>query len=261
MIVKYKLSGLWNSEYPLVVNRIIDIVEAHKPQTINLGLNFDLLAAYRTQLDKIYKQERADKDSVRLREIDNERDMIFKIIFSVSKTFQRSPITEIRQNATQVMNLLKKHGINISVANYTAETKRLYDLASDVNANPNIMASLKTLLLKSHFERMCELNKEFDVLFMQRNHKKAENGKLDIRSIRKECDKEITSFWCAIELCCKLYGKEKYMPMVNEINTLNSHYKQLIASRKTGRKTKNGDKKEEPVNLIECEVCDDYKVA
>jgi len=257
MIVKYNLSRLWKSEYPLVVNRIIDIVEANNPHDIHLGFIFDRLAAYRPQLMKIEVQGRADRDSATLRDYDKQRDTLYKVIFSVSKAFLRTPMCDVSKNAEQILMFLKKHGSDIPVTNYTAETKRLYDLENDARKSSNIMASLNALSLKPLFDRMCKLNKEFDQIFMQRNHRFAENKNIDLRLIRKECDEEIALLWRTIEVNCKEYGKEIYMPMINEINELNTYYKQGIATRTTrNRKTKNGDnKKEEPIKPIECDVC------
>jgi len=48
-IIKVRFQGLWNSEYPLVVNRLIDIVERYNPHSIHLGVSFDRLAAFRTR--------------------------------------------------------------------------------------------------------------------------------------------------------------------------------------------------------------------
>jgi len=252
---------LWNNEYPLVINRIIDIVEAHNPHAIHLGLSFDKIAAYRPLLVKIEVQERADRDSETLRELDTQRDMLYNVIYTVTKAFKRAPITDVSQNAAQIMAFLKKHGSNIPVSNYTAETKRLYDLAADAHSQPEIMASLRILSLKPLFERMCEINKEFDLLFMQRIHRKAENVKFDIRSVRTECDKDVAAFWRAVEFCCKEYGEEIYLPMIKEINTLNSYYKQQLAARATRRKAKNGNYNEVPIKPMECNVCDAENVA
>ena len=35
-IIKFRYPGLWNSEYPLVVNRLIDIIGEHDPQALHL---------------------------------------------------------------------------------------------------------------------------------------------------------------------------------------------------------------------------------
>jgi len=73
-IIKVRFQGLWNSEYPLVVNRLIDIVERYNPHSIHLGVSFDRLAAFRTALSKIDVQERADSESAALSELDQQRD-------------------------------------------------------------------------------------------------------------------------------------------------------------------------------------------
>ena len=79
-IVKVRFQGLWNSEYPLVVNRLIDIVERHNPHAIHLGVSFDRLSAFRTPLSKIEIQERADSESAALSELDQKRDTFYNVI-------------------------------------------------------------------------------------------------------------------------------------------------------------------------------------
>ena len=250
-IVRFRFPGLWNSEYPLVVNRIIDIVESHTPHSIHLGLSFDRLAVFRSQLAKIEAQERADRDSATLSELDQQRDTLFNVVYGVAKAFQRTPIAEVSQHAARIMTALKKHGNNIPAANYTAETKRLYDLTADLSAQPEVMTSLAALSLQPLFERMGVVNKEFDLLFMQRNQRQSETEKVDIRAIRLECDKAITQLWNAIEFCCSEYGEEIYNPLIKAINQLNSYYKRQLAARASRRKAKQDVDKEEPIKPME----------
>ena len=127
-IIKFRYSGLWNSEYPLVVNRLIDIVERYNPHALHLGISFDRLAAFRTPLSKIEIQERADCESAALSELDQQRDTLFNVIYAVAKAFQRTPIGEVSNHAHRVVTLFKKHGTAMASTNYTAQTKRLYDM-------------------------------------------------------------------------------------------------------------------------------------
>jgi hypothetical protein len=246
-IVKFRYSGLWNSEYPLVVNRLIDIVERHEPHALHLGVSFDRLAAFRGQLAKIEVQERADRDSAQLSELDQRRDTFFNVIYAVAKAFQRTPIGEVSNHAHRIVTLFKKHGITMGSANYTAQTKRLYDMSADVAAQPEVTASLETLSLKPLFEQMCEVNQEFDALFMQRKHRQAETEHIEIRAIRNECDKAITLLWNAIEHGIAEHGAEQYTPLVNGINTLNAYYKQQLAARATRRKAKQAVENEDAI--------------
>ncbi len=249
-IVRFNFLGLWNSEYPLVVSRIIDMVAVHKPKELYLGNSFDRLAAFRPQLDKIEVQEKFDKDSVALSELDQQRDTLFNVIHAVAKAFARTPIAEISKHASSIMTILKKHGNDIASANYTAETERINDLIADMKAQPEVLKSLESLSLLPLFEQMGKFNTEFDKLFMQRNQRQAETERVDVRAIRIECDKVITLLWNAIEFCCNEYGEEKYLPLIKEINNFNSYYKQQLAARSARRKAKKDLSAEEPIELI-----------
>ena len=243
-IVKFRFSGLWNSEYPLVVNRLIDTVERHNPHTLNLGVSFDRLAAFRVNLSNIEVQERADRESAQLSELDQQRDTLYNVIYSTAKNFQRTPVAEISNHAHRLVTLFKKHGTTMSSSNYTAQTKRLYDMLADANAQSEIMASLEALSLKPLFERMSEINREFDALFMQRKERRGETERVDTRAIRNECDKAITLLWNAIEFNIAERGAEAYTPLVNAINALTSYYKQQLAARASRRKSKQAVEKE-----------------
>jgi len=237
-IIKVRFQGLWNSEYPLVVNRLIEIVERHNPHAIGLGVSFDRLAAFRTPLSRIEVQERADRESAQLSELDQQRDTLYNAIYQAAKAFQRVPIAEVSNHAHRIVTLFKKHGASMSAANYTAQTKRLYDMLADATAQPEIMASLEALSLKPLFEQMCEVNREFDALFMERKHRQGEAERVDTRAIRNECDKAITLLWSAIEFNIAERGADDYVALVNAINVLNSYYKQQLAARATRRKAR-----------------------
>ena len=253
-IIKVRYQGLWNSEYPIVVNRLIDIVGAHNPQSLHLQTSFDRLSAFQPLLQKIEVQERADRDSASLSELDQQRDTLFNVIRGVAKTHQRTPIdTTISLHASRIIAVLKKHGTDIPTTNYTAETKRLYDLIADISAQPEVMASISALALQPHFELMIELNTEFDRLFMQRNQRQSEMERVDVRAIRNECDKAITLLWGAIEFCLVEYGEDNYIAMINAINKLNGYYKQQLAARAARRKAKADVSKEEAIVPIEIE--------
>jgi hypothetical protein len=250
-IVKFKFPGLWNSEYPLVVNRLIDIVSAHNPQTLRLQHSFERLAAYRPMLLKIETQERANRDSVLLSELDQERDILFRIILGVAKEFKRTPIASVSEHGVRILAAMKKHGYDIPAANYTAETKRLYDLIANFERQPDVMASLAALSLQPLFERMGEANAEFDRLFMHRHQQQSEADRVDVRAIRLECDKAITLFWNAIEYNMAEYGEAEYSALVTSINRLNVYYKQQLAARATRRKAKENVSGEKPISPAE----------
>jgi hypothetical protein len=250
-IVKIKFPELWNSEYPLVINRIIDIIEAHDPADLYFGQSFERLAAFRPQLAKIEVQERSNQDSKILYKLDHERNTLFRAIYAVAKSFQRTSITDINKHAQEVMTVVEKHRKDILSSNYTARTKCLYDFIIEIKELPKVMKSLKELSLLSLFVRIEEVNAEFDQLFMQRNKRQAETEQVDIRDIRLKCDKAITLLWSAIEFCCHEHHDKDYLPLITTINNLNTYYKQQLATRNTKRKANQDVSEEKLIETME----------
>lgn len=246
-IVRFRLHGLWNNEYPLVVTRLIDVVQKHHPDAIHLGFAYERLAAFRGQLERMTVQERANADSALLSELDQRRDTLFNVIYQAAKTFQRTPDATVSDHAHRIVTLFKKHGKGITAANYTSETKRIFDLVADVKAQPEVMASLEALSLRSLFEQLDEANQAFEALFVERKVKRAEDERVDVRSLRMECDKAITFLWNTIEMCITQYGVENYKTLVETINQFNAYYKQKLTARATRRKAKQAVEKEDAI--------------
>ena len=249
-IVKFRYSGFWNSEYPLVVKRLIDIVGSFDVATLKLEASYNKLASFLPNLAKIEVQEKSDSDSKRLDELDQIRDTNYNIIHSVAKNFQRSTIQEFSDYGHKIVSLVNKRKSDIPTTNYTAETKRLYDFIADAESQPEIMEAIEKLSLSEQFAEMKQANIDFDELFMERNKRQAEN-RIDVLTIRRECDKAITKLWSAIDQGCYEDGKEMYMPMLNIINHLNSYYKQQLTARATRRKAKQDVSKEDPIKPLE----------
>ncbi len=248
-LIKLHFPQLWNSEYPLVVNRLIEILGSYKLDELHLQGSFDRLMAFQPQLAKIEVQERADRNSALLSEHDQQRDTCYATICNVAKAFRNTP--NLSSDAEKLQSLIKKHGSDIPTANYTAETERMFDFVADVERQPELLAALKSLSLQSVFEQMKAANTEFDKLFMQRNKEQAEAEKIDVRTIRSACDKSITALWTAIEFCIAEYGAEPYAPLVNAINRFNAYYKQQLAARATRRNAKSKVSDEAPIALPE----------
>lgn len=246
-VLRFRLAGLWHSEYPLVIKRLIGIIARFNPGALHLQRAYDKLAGFIPRLDKIEKQEAADADSVRLCELDQIRDTLFSVIMNVADNFKRTPMAEYAEAAKTVLNLLKKHGLDIPAANYTSETKRMYDMIANFRKLPEAMAALSLMALTPLLDRMEAVNKEFDTLFMNRHESQSNTERVDPRAIRTECDKAVTSMWNAVEFCIEEYGEAPYKDMVNAVNKYNAYYKQQLAARATRRATKNDVAKEKPI--------------
>ena len=251
MIVRYRFVGLWNSEYPLVVARIINISEKGEPHKLGFGKSFERLAAFKAELAKMVLQEKADSESAVLSELDQQRDTLFNVIYNMFKALQRTPIAEISDQAHSVVTVIKKHGVNMPSSNYTAQTKRLYDFIAEFEQNEELMKTLNAFGVAHLFYQMKEINTQFDNLFMERNLSQSQKERIDTKTLRVNCDKAIITMFNAIEACMVENGEEDYLPMVKSLNTLNSYYKNQLALRAARRKAKQAVDNEEPIKPLE----------
>lgn len=245
-LIRFKLPALWNSEYPLVVKRIISTARLYNLEDLRLLPVYNRLKAFETQLEKIELQERSGGiESSNLSETDEHRDTHFNIICNVSKAFNRTTIGDIRAAANLIQKAVRKHGTDIAKANYTSATQRFYELIADMEGQPEMVKALEKLSLMPIFQQLKEGNQRFETLFMQRIREQAEVEKINIRAIRNDCDKAITLFSNAIEYNIAEYGEAEYIPLVTALNILNSYYKDQLAIRSARRKERD---KEESVS-------------
>jgi hypothetical protein len=246
-IIRIHFPEFRNDEYPLVVSRFIDVVEKHNPAALRIGRSFERLTAFRPQLAKIEVQERADRDSALLLELDRERNTLLKGIRAVAKAFLGMTVEALSAPAAKLLEVLDRHGSDIAQDNYTAKTKRIDDLSADASGMPDAAEILGAISLKPAFERLNEVNRKFDRVFMHRTGRRAETERVDIRAIRRECDKAIVKLWDAVEYNIDEYGEEDYRLPVAAVNALSAYYRQQLAIRATRRKNGKDAGKEEPV--------------
>lgn len=244
-VIRFKLSGLWNREYPLVVSRIIDIAFRYDPETLHLGKKFGRLESCREPLAQIEAKERSNRYSALMSEYDQKRDIYVNVIYAVAKEFRRTSLPIVGEAANQLLEMFAKHGKNIARDNYTAETKRLFDIIADIERSPELREALDKLSLTPVFEGLKTANIRFDETFMERNRLFAD--KTDIRAIRTACDAAVYGFFDAVDYCTGEYPEQDYSGLIKELNQLNTYYKQQLKARQSRRLAGKDVSKEEPI--------------
>lgn len=245
-INRFKLLGLWNKEYPLVVQRIIAIALRYAIEALHLGRKFGILEACRPLLELMEAKERKNRYSILMSEYDQKRDIYINVIHAIAKSFRRAALPGTGEAALRILEMFDKHGKNIARDNYTAETKRLYDIIADIERNPELSEALEKLALTPVFEALKTTNILFDEAFMERNKIMADDN-ADIPAIRKECDAAITGFFDAIEYCSDEYPELDYSGLAKELNQLNGYYKTQLKLRQSRRQTGKDVSTEEPI--------------
>lgn len=246
-IIRFRLDGLWNSEFPLIIKRILVILAKYALEKMHLLVSFQRLEAFCPLLDKIEVQERNNELDKRVDETDQERDTLVSVIYAVGKDFRRAPNATISQHGEAMVNLFKKHGKDIAADNYTSETKRINDLVADAERTPAVMEALSVLASMILFDQLKDANQCFETAFMERNKYASTKETVDTKAIRKDCNQAVYALWNAIDHYVEEYGPADYEELVKEINQLTTYYKRQLKARKTRRDAKKDVSKEPPI--------------
>ncbi len=248
-LLRFTFKALRNSEYPIFVNQIVEIVGKNNPTDLHLKKTFEKLNLSLPNLAKIKAQELSNALSNKLHDFDNERDILFNGIVAQAKTYSKINLPTIAPHALVLNKLLDKHGRDISSANYNAETKRINDFLFDYQNNSEISTAVAALNMSILFDQLTTVNIDFGKLFMQRTNEEASIEKIDTQLIRAEADNALTQLLDAIEYCSLEYDNQDYTPLTNQLNDLISYYKTQLKARTTRRNSGKDVSTEEPIKI------------
>jgi hypothetical protein len=235
LIQTIHFSRLWNSEHPLVINRIAQIIESYNPAALHLDKAYDRLAATLPALALIEVKEKHTALSAEISELDNERDELVIALYIHAKYMSRLKLPSIAPPARVIKSLFERHGHDMATSNYSSETKRIADLLAEIEQNPEVAAAIAALHLTELVNRLATVNSEFEIKFMRRNSVLTSCEKVDARAIRLKADQAIQFVYQAIDFCVAEYPETNYTPMINALNELAAYYNAQIKARQTRR--------------------------
>lgn len=183
-ITRVDLPKLWNSEYTIFVNQLINIISKHQPENLHLEKAFNKLAAFVPDLAKIKVQELSNAISRLLSDLDKERDILFNTIVGQVKVLAKVNLPAITPHVAILRSFINIHGDDIADAPYNAETKRLDDLKAGYQSKAKVKAAADALNMGVLFDQLFLVNANFASQFMQRTKEESSTEKVNTRAIR-----------------------------------------------------------------------------
>lgn len=245
-ISRIDYQGLWNSEFTGVVQRTVSIAGKYKTGEIHLGKSYDELAAFVPQLDGmikyVYKSEKLEAAG----ELDAERDTLIKAAVNIVKSFgtihQLSWVVSMHDTVSSLFE--RNNAAGISTANLSAETERINALEKDYLSDSAARSAATAFGLSAIMERLFAANREYETIFRDYIADKSIGPRIDIPALRRTCSKALGQFFDAVEYCAYEHTDIDYLPLVNELNTLNTYYRTRLKARATWRKNNSNDRGE-----------------
>ncbi|MDO4783421.1 MAG: DUF6261 family protein [Capnocytophaga felis] len=228
----FSFSQLRNSEYPLVVKRILEIVSKHNVEELFLKKAYDRLAGLSSEVEKIQIQEKASGITDELANANKLRDKITTAVFNLVQNYKQLGIAEYSDKAKVLHLWLSKYGKKITKENYTSQTEKTNQLIAEMEGSEAIKNALSQLHLTDLLLRLKKTNEEFEKLFRSRTSEVASIPEIDVKAIRKNIDKELNKLFVAIDFCANEYEDKDYKPLISELQELLNYHKTQIKARR-----------------------------
>ncbi len=228
----FSFSQLWNSEYSLVIERILDIVAKHNPQDLALDRAYERVNVLRPELEKIQIQAKTSGITDTIISADDLRNKITRAVFNLVQAYNQLGFNPYAENAKILHLWLSKYTKSILKENYTSQTEKTNQLIAEMEASEAIKKALSELHLTDLLSRLKKANEDFENLFRTRTSTIASIPTVDTKSIRQQIDKEVNKLFVAIDFCSNEYEDKNYTPLINELSELLNYHKSQIKARK-----------------------------
>lgn len=228
----FSFSQLWNSEYSLVIERILDIVAKHNPQDLALDRAYERINVLRPELEKIQIQAKTNGITDTIITTDELRDKITRAVFNLVQAYNQLGINPYAEHAKTLHLWLSKYTKSILKENYTSQTEKTNQLIAEMEASEAIKKALSGLHLTDLLSRLKNVNEEFENLFRTRTSTMASIPTVDTKAIRQQIDKEVNKLFVAIDFCSNEYEDKNYAPLINELSELLNYHRSQIKARK-----------------------------
>lgn len=227
----FSFTRLWNSEYPLMMERIVEIVKKHNPTELRLDKAYNRLVALRPSWEQIQVQAKASGITNQITETDDLRDRLITFIFKQVRQYKILGIEPYLANAKTLEVWVKKYSMKVVTENYTSQTEKTTQLVQDAENTPELKSSLEALGLSPFISKLKEANVQFEQLFRNRTEEAAKIPNIDIRAIRKTTSEAVNKLFSAILFCEEEYEELDYTPLINELQELLNYQKAQIKTR------------------------------
>ena len=247
IIIRVRLTHLWNSEYCMFVRQIGAIFLRFNTELLHLKKAFERVMALMPEIAKIKAQELGNVISNQLADLNTERRTLIITVMDMVKNFGRMSIPSMAPHVEVMNRFLDKHGREIGSLNYNANTDDFNKLLADYDASADVQNAVIAMQLVLLINHLREINTQFAALYVQRDDENSSVEKVNAEAIRAEMDKTLTALYDAFEYCSTEYDELDYQTPANKLNETISHYKTQLKARETRRHQGQDVHTEEPI--------------
>ena len=240
--LSFYFSKLWNTEYPLFIERIVEIVSKNNPDHLGLKKAYDRLNALVPELKNIQTYARTSTITDSLTAVDKKRDHLMRGLIKIVAGYKFLELHHYSDSAKTLYLSLSKYGKNFSRENYTSQTEKTKQFLEETNKNAEVANAITNLNLSHIVTELKNANEEFERLFRSRTEEISSRPNVDVKALRAKIDDAANKLFAAIEFSITEYEDRDYTPLVSQLTELLTYHKAQIKARGKKKETASKEK-------------------
>lgn len=237
-------SKLLKLELPRLANRVIEIVEKHDPETLQIKEVFDLLVEEKPQIEGLIVRHGPHPITEELQPLRKKLLMYASTITFQMSVIVREDMYVKAENVRIAKIFINRYLLKLGLKkNREVIFQRLDEFFLEIEQDAQLEAILDTLGLTNNIDELQSVHSTMKELISRRLESISERPKVKSKELAKSVRKALKDMFTQIQIA-QLKNKElNYSPLINELNDLLDTYRGLINARATLNKKRAEERK------------------
>jgi hypothetical protein len=182
---------LQNEEWLSIALELKDLIERFGSEKLGIEDLYMRFLPVLDEADGLLELLRRSVHTVKLAEIDQKRDDLFRAFYNIVKNLQKQPVPAKEVAADRLFNLLDRYHNNVLKATYAKESAAVYNLLQDLRGE--YAADITLLALTDWVTALDTAEQNFASILNERQEEKAKKPKGEIVQVRRSGDLYVTA--------------------------------------------------------------------
>lgn len=231
-LIRIPFSRLSKLELPEFAERVIEVVEKHNPEELQIKEIFDLLVAEKDNIDKLVVRYGPHPLTEELRKL---RDM--RLLYVSAIKFHLKVVVKRNGSDTDMNVKVAKIEINRylgdlkSNRNEQTVNRRITQFLAEIDCNAALQTAISSLDFTEHIDNLTVAHMSIQELIDERTSSKSKRPKVKTPALKKSVLTATRNLVKQIEIAPLKHIEVDYTALINELNEVLIEYRDMINNR------------------------------
>ena len=238
MLLSIYLMRLRNSKFIQFFANLISILLKYQPKELGIEEQLQAVVEEIEKIKPLHGSDKSSEISAELKDLDDFRDDCINGIEKVLDGYTNHYDPDIKKTAELLLSKIQNYGPTIARQNYPTETASLTSITDAFISEEKFITGLAKLTLTTWVGKLKEKNDFFNQRYLDRVDESAKKNDDKIKELRQSTT---TNYYELRDHLNAHYTlkKEKFSPIMAELNVLIDEYNGIIKRRRGSKDTED----------------------